>query len=79
MIDGNEDHFNFEPVEELDENLDFKHLKLCPFCKKEVPQNAISCLYCGQFFSSARKPKWIIWVASLVIICFVLFLFKLFL
>jgi len=72
MLEENEGYFDFEEKEEFNEDLDFRHLKPCPYCKQPIPQNAISCLYCGNSLSSSRRPKWIIWVAIFVIIVFLL-------
>ena len=68
----NEERFDFESVEEYDEDLDFKNLKPCPKCKKPIPQNAISCLYCGESVSFSTRPKWIVWAALFAAVCFLL-------
>lgn len=72
MFEEQEGYFDFQEHQELEEELDFKRLKDCPFCRKPIPYNSISCLYCGRSLSSSRRPKWMVWVAIIVIIAFTL-------
>ena len=67
-----EGYFDFEPKSDFDEELDFKNLRPCPHCKNPIPANAISCLYCGNSVSFSSRPRWITWVAIVVIVSFLL-------
>jgi len=67
-----EDYFDFEVVDEEPLDLDFENLKPCPYCKKPIPQNSLSCLYCGSSLSFYKRPKWIIWITVVVIVLFLL-------
>jgi predicted nucleic acid-binding Zn ribbon protein len=67
-----EANFDFNSYQEYPEELDYNNLKPCPHCKKPIPANAISCLYCGNSVSFFRRPRWIFWVAIFVLIAFVL-------
>ena len=79
MSEGN---FDFQSYEEYPEELDYSNFppkagpptaeKPCPNCKKPIPKNAISCLYCGQSVSFLKRPKWIFWTAIFVLIAFIL-------
>jgi hypothetical protein len=56
-------------IEEDSGELDFSHLKPCPFCKKPIPDNATDCYYCGR--KVLKKPLWLIITAIGVIILFI--------
>ena len=72
-----EAYFDFEEKQELPEELDFNRTKICPHCKKPIPADSTLCLYCGEsVYYGEGKSKWMIWVAIIVIIAFlVLILF----
>ena len=69
MEQGN---FEFRPVNDEDEGLDYQHLKPCPHCAKPIPQNATLCLYCGEEVRFYKKPSWIVWAALIALISFIL-------
>lgn len=68
----NEDKFDFELVDEEPEDLDFTQLKKCPYCKKLIPKNSLTCLYCGNSLSFYKKPFWIVGVSIVVLILILL-------
>ncbi|MBN2121350.1 MAG: hypothetical protein JW734_09900 [Candidatus Omnitrophica bacterium] len=72
MFEEEQDNLDFQSYPEYDEELDFKNTKPCPHCRKLIPSNAISCLYCGESVSLAKKPQWIIWLIVFVLLCFLL-------
>ena len=71
-MDEKNGDFNFEQLAELPEELDFNQLKTCPHCKKPIPSTSTLCLYCGENTEISKQPKWVVWVAILVILSFLL-------
>ncbi len=67
-----EEQFPFEEVVEEQEELDFNKLRPCPHCKKPIPVNAITCLYCGEEVTGSRQVSWVVWVAIFVVIVFLI-------
>ncbi|MCF7875047.1 MAG: zinc ribbon domain-containing protein [Candidatus Omnitrophica bacterium] len=63
-----EDFFSYNQETEQKEDLDFNQLVKCPHCKKPIPQDAISCYYCGSQVDFNKKPKWVYLVVFLVTI-----------
>jgi len=73
MFEEDEEYFDFENKSELPEELDFKHLKPCPYCEKPIPEDSISCLYCGNSLPlSTKKPAWMAWILVFLVICTIL-------
>lgn len=72
MTRYDEDYFKYEEKTELPEEINFNKLKKCPHCGKPIPEDATMCLYCGKETETyGRKKRWIIWIAILVLICFI--------
>ena len=65
-----EQDFNYRALSEEKENLDFKNMAPCPHCKKDIPEEATMCYYCGSEVYRSGKPVWVVWVAVLLIIAF---------
>lgn len=63
-------YFDYQQVVEEKEELDFNNLVNCPKCKKPIPYNSTMCLYCGREVYFSKKAPWIIWVAVLLLIAF---------
>jgi predicted amidophosphoribosyltransferase len=63
-----EDFFSYNQEIEEEEGLDFNQLVNCPNCKKPIPQDAISCYYCGKPVDLNKKSRWIYLVVILVVI-----------
>lgn len=53
-----EGFFQYYQANEQKEDLDFNHLVKCPHCGKPIPQDAISCYYCGEDAIVRKKSKW---------------------
>lgn len=69
-MEEEEGYFEFETVNEEEEELDFQHLKECPHCKNPIPQNALRCLYCGEEVSNRGSKKLVVIIAIIVLISF---------
>ncbi len=63
-----EDFFDFKQVDEPKDDLDYDHLVECSHCKKPIPQDAVSCYYCGRPVDLNKKSKWFYWAVFLIII-----------
>ncbi|MEM8734248.1 MAG: hypothetical protein AAGG44_08500 [Planctomycetota bacterium] len=49
----------------------------CPFCKREIYEEAIRCPYCDQYVEGLSSPKpsqptWVLWTAVLLLVLFAL-------
>ncbi|MFO8053214.1 MAG: zinc ribbon domain-containing protein [Candidatus Omnitrophota bacterium] len=71
-----EDFFDYNQEIEQKDELDFDNLVQCPHCKKPIPQDAISCYYCGKPVDLSEKPSWIYWVIFIVIVALVYYFIK---
>ena len=72
-INEDEDYFDFkEYINSDDGERDFRKLVECSHCHKPVPPDAILCLYCGK--RVVKKPVWIVYVALILIISFLIWL-----
>ena len=68
----NQESFDFQSLSEQEEQLDFDKLIPCPHCKKPILQDAGMCYYCGRDAIVYKKPRWVVWVAIIVVIAFAL-------
>ena len=54
-----------EPDEDLDDSDDDEPTAPCPYCRREIHEDAQRCPYCEQYLSTedapaGRKPWWIV-------------------
>jgi predicted nucleic acid-binding Zn ribbon protein len=50
----------------------------CPYCKREIPDDAVQCPYCGNYISKEdaphqAKPWW--WIVAVILLVFILIKF----
>jgi predicted nucleic acid-binding Zn ribbon protein len=71
-----QDFFSYNQEIEQKEDLDFNQLIKCPHCKKPIPQDAISCYYCGKPVDLNKKSKWVyllVFLAVIILLNYVIF------
>lgn len=65
MRDADEDDWDDEPEDEPEDGDDDEPTVACPYCRREIHEDAPRCPYCERYISAedappARKPWWIV-------------------
>ena len=76
MHSEDQDYFDFSIEEEVPEELS-SDKKACPHCKQPIPKDSLFCLFCGEPATKTKKGNWIILVALIVLIVFIVWVLAL--